>query len=474
MNTIFTAGNWMMKARLWAVWFVTMVVFELAPSTFAGVAFTTVYSFTDGDDGAHPVRLISGKDGFLYGVALLGGPYVDLDPSGHGYGTIFRISMDGVFASLGQFAGTNGSVPNTLLRGDDGNFYGTASEGGFTNTYGFTSGTVFKMTPSGVLSTVIAFNDTNHWEPNRLIQAANGNFYGVVESWREFLFLLTTNGDLTDIMAFTSTNGVTVSSLLQSSDGNIYGATQFGGNDSNAGTLFKITLDGEFTSMFAFSQTNGSSPRDLVQVSSGDFYGITDDNSGVDGLGTVFRWTPGGAVVSLSSFDGTNGANPSGIAEGSDGNFYGTCWSGGLSGQGTLFRATPHGTLSCLHSFSGSDGSLPLGPLVQGPDGNFYGITHNGGAYTSQDPAGFGYGTIFRLSVPLPPVLKSISATNGGFTLTWTSVATQTYQVQYKSDLISTNWISLGDATVATGGTMSAFDNASADAQRFYRVVLLP
>lgn len=99
-------------------------------------------------------------------------------------------------------------------------------------------------------------------------------------------------------------------------------------------------------------------------------------------------------------------------------------------------------------------------------DGNFYGVTSDGGQYHA--------GTIFRLSVPLPPVLRSTAQSVDTLTLTWSAVAGQSYQVQYNSDLSSTNWNELGSAVTATNGIMSVSDGIGPDLQRFYRVVCLP
>jgi hypothetical protein len=48
------------------------------------------------------------------------------------------------------------------------------------------------------------------------------------------------------------------------------------------------------------------------------------------------------------------------------------------------------------------------------------------------------------------------------------------YQLQYNSDLSSSNWTNLGSAVTATGGTLSAIGSVTNGPRRFYRVVLLP
>ena len=48
------------------------------------------------------------------------------------------------------------------------------------------------------------------------------------------------------------------------------------------------------------------------------------------------------------------------------------------------------------------------------------------------------------------------------------------YQLQYNSDLSSSNWIKLGSAVTATGATLSTTDSITNGPKRFYRLVLAP
>ena len=60
------------------------------------------------------------------------------------------------------------------------------------------------------------------------------------------------------------------------------------------------------------------------------------------------------------------------------------------------------------------------------------------------------------------------------FNFTWTTVAGLAYQVQYKTNLLQTNWINLGGPVIAMTNTLSMSDtNAiSLSPSRFYRVVI--
>src|SRR6185436_11465004 len=113
----------------------------------------------NGANGAYPsCALVQGADGSIYGTTENGG-------TNGGAGTVFKITPSGAFTSLYSFTGgDDGAVPIPgLVQGSDGNFYGTTIQGG--NRGGF--GTVFQITPSGGLTTLHSFdggdNGANPW-----------------------------------------------------------------------------------------------------------------------------------------------------------------------------------------------------------------------------------------------------------------------------------------------------------------------
>ena len=64
------------------------------------------------------------------------------------YGTVFRVTTDGVLTTLASFTGANGAHPQAgLVLGNDGNFYGTTSEGGPGG-----GGTIFRLVISAFTS----------------------------------------------------------------------------------------------------------------------------------------------------------------------------------------------------------------------------------------------------------------------------------------------------------------------------------
>jgi len=306
---------------------------------------------------------------------------------------------------LYNFTGSNdGAAPYAgLIQGTDGNFYGTTYSDGINN-----QGTVFKLTPSGALTTLASFNVTNGATPSAgLIQGSDGNFYGTTyyggSNNDGTVFQMTPAGVLTSLVSFNNTNGAhPYAGLVQGSDGNFYGMTYSGGS-ANDGTVFMITPAGVLTTLVSFGGANGSNPEAaLVQGNDGNFYGTTyyGGSSYVSGsnlgYGTVFMITPSGVLTTLVSFNNTNGANPlAGLVQGSDGNFYGTTQFGGDCdcNAGTVFQVTPAGVLTSLVSFDSATGEEPLSGLIQGSDGNFYGTAYFGGA------SGINKGVAFQVIV---------------------------------------------------------------------------
>jgi uncharacterized repeat protein (TIGR03803 family) len=211
---------------------------------------TTLYSFTNGSDGAIPNALTQGGDGDFYGTTLEGGATNAQYPDG--FGTVFKISTNGALTALYSFTGLmDGSTPVAgLVLGSDGDFYGTTDTGGSSTYNSATGGTIFKITPKGVLTTLFAFDNADGFNPQApLVQASDGNFYGTAyssETGSGTVFSMTPGGALTTIYAFgdaynNSEGGYPCAGLMQASDGNLYGSTsQFG--SLGGGTLLRVIL----------------------------------------------------------------------------------------------------------------------------------------------------------------------------------------------------------------------------------------
>lgn len=213
--------------------------------------FSVIHDF-DGDDGSTPQgRLIIGADGQIYGTTMIGGSA--------DRGTIYRISTAGVFESLYSFprlsaftagVATNATGANPragLLLASDGNYYGTAFQGGPTG-----HGTVYRMTPAGAVSVVHAFVGPLSAGVRPLAsvsQDAAGNLYG------------TTMGNM-DIFA----------------------------TPSNMGSAWRISPSGQFTVLHNFLDlgADGSSPKANLLVVNGGVYGASSTDGGL-GSGGLFK-----------------------------------------------------------------------------------------------------------------------------------------------------------------------------------------
>ncbi len=348
------------------------VIFKMTPNGVETVLYTFGASATDGYNPSAP--LIQGQDGALYGVTTNGGDY-------GGGGTVFRITLAGSYTVLHSFGATptDGIVPiGGLVQADDGNFYGVTASGGANHCVqipqdGSNCGTVFRMPPSGVVTILYSFGSSvsDGVTPNAsLVLASDGNLYGT-----------TANGGANSCGSFGATN--------------------------DCGTLFRITPDGAETVLHSFgtSRTDGIAPLGaLIQGSDGALYGTTASGGGGEFCyfaffcGTVFKMTLAGEVTIVHAFAESSredGYGPSQyLVQTADGSIYGMTGSGGASLSdltGTVFKLSSTGVKTTLYSFGAltSGPSNPVGGLVQGTDGAFYGVTAYSGAS--------GTGTIFKL-----------------------------------------------------------------------------
>jgi uncharacterized repeat protein (TIGR03803 family) len=429
--------------------------------------FQELYSFSDGQDGGEPEgALIQGNDGNFYGTTTVGGAW--------GGGTIFRITPGGMLTTLASFDGTNdGTYPyGALLQAADGNFYGTT-------LYGPNSqGTVFKMTLDGALTTLGWFMAGYSGPPT-------GNLL---------------NGD--------SPNG----DLIQGSDGNIYGTTQ-------GGTVFRLVPSGTNWQLQGLGTPPGGNAipsGGLLQATDGSFYGVTVGSADAP-YGTIYQMTPDGTVSTFVTLLGgyDQAVNPVGnLWQATDGSFYGTAQCCG--DNGCLFKCTTNGVLTTFPCDYDAGGGLNP-PLVQANDGNFYGTSVTGNAddpfypgskgwmfemspegvytpilsftaanppYLGADPltglvqgadgnlygttsldGSHGYGNVFRIIMPGP--LLSSSQAGSNLILSW-----RTNYVGYtlQSSLDLTNWSASTNPPAVCGG-LYCVTNALTGGAGFFRLI---
>ena len=419
----------------------------MAAMALSAQTFTTLFSF-DGKDGGDPQgALIQATDGNFYGTTSGGGTGVCT--FSNGCGTVFRTTASGALTTLYNFCSlslcADGRAPEAgLVQATNGYLYGTTSGGGAgLCTLAGGCGTVFRITLSGALTTLYNFCSQSGCADGSgpaagLVQAADGYLYGTTYAGGAdgggTVFKITPSGALTTLYSFCSQTACTdgenpQAPLLQATDGIFYGTASQGGANpgpfgTGGGTVFQITASGALTTLYSFCAevssdgecTDGQSPvAGLVQATNGDLYGTTESggpsNCG-NGCGTVFRIAPSGTLTRLYSFGGGgDGANPEArIIQATDGNFYGTTVYGGSRSKGTVFEITPSGTLTTLYNFCPQtavegcvDGKGPFG-VVQGTNGEFYGTTEGGGVNND--------GAVFSLSTGLGPFVET-SPTSG-------------------------------------------------------------
>ncbi len=369
-----------------------------------GTAFTTLHSFTGADGSKSFAGLLQGKNGSLYGTTYFGGVKND--------GEVFQVTTAGKLTTLHSFCSTNGCADGEYsyampVQGADGNFYGTTYLGGSKG-----DGTVFKMSPSGSLTTLHNFGGADGSQPLAgLAAGSDGNFYGTTNLGGSHgagsVFKVTPSGQFTILHSFCSKAACadgqsSYAGLIQASDGNLYGTTLSGGTQGH-GTVFKITKGGIFSTLYSFCAQSGCADGEfpqtgLVQASNGNLYGTTI-LGGAYGSGTIFELTLSGALTTLYSACSQTGCPDgnylyAGLIQARDGNLYGIMQVGGAHNSGTIYRITLSGTLTTLYSFCSqpacADGQYPAAGLVQATNGNLYGTTADGGVH--------GDGTVFSIA----------------------------------------------------------------------------
>lgn len=167
---------------------------------------TSIFQFTPGGevtlvhkaDDFEAMNLnavILGSDGNLYGTTASG-------YGGYSPGTVFSITSTGALTTLHMFPSAYDNSPNAygggifpvngLIRGGDGNFYGTTSSSSINSP-----GTIFSITPDGSRGNLYIFDGSKGLQPNRLMLGKDGNFYGTATGDGDnggIIFSITPNG----------------------------------------------------------------------------------------------------------------------------------------------------------------------------------------------------------------------------------------------------------------------------------------
>jgi uncharacterized repeat protein (TIGR03803 family) len=276
-------------------------VFKITP---AG-QFSLIYTFVadkSGNylDGANPSSLAEGNDGFLYGTA-------DTGPTGAG-GLVFKLSKTGTFQILNAAVG---SFPYSLVRANDGDFFGCAGDG--------IGDTLFRVTPTGTYTLVHSFNSSSEGPGCiGLIAAANGNVYGTTigaQTVFTTLFRVTPADQFTVLHTFHYSQFPT-SVPTQANGGDLFGALSRTTAPQTQTAMFDIDLSGadyaEIDTPFPFNPPNLSY---MTDGSDGNFWGIRGN--------AIASFTHGGTLLNEVTYSSQNGAAPLNLIQGTDGRFFG-------------------------------------------------------------------------------------------------------------------------------------------------------
>ena len=320
--------------------------------------FTLLHTFcreTYCSDGAGPGNYLArGPLGAIYGVTAAGGQ--------RDGGTVFKFSKDGTFSVVYKFCSQaqclDGIQPISVLVGGEGNIFGTTAAGGRQG-----GGTAFEIDTKGVFHVLYNFcskaDCVDGASPGALVRGRDGNFYGTTlaggPTHGGTVFRMTPAGDVTVLYSFCGTarcpDGEQPAPLLvEGQNGDFYGTTaQRGANRS--GTVFEVSPAGAFRTLHSFcvdsNCSDGANPADgLVLAKDGTLYG-TAGGGGRFHYGVVFHMTPKGGYSVAYNFCSLHGCFDGAIPAvspifGSDGDLYGATASGGSNaGDGTVYRLVP-------------------------------------------------------------------------------------------------------------------------------------
>jgi uncharacterized repeat protein (TIGR03803 family) len=329
---------------------------------------SVLHAFAGGSaDGANPSSgVIRDPSGDLYGVTSKGGVA--------NAGVVYKIDTSGQETVIYSFAGgkSDGAGPNSLIRDDAGDLYGTAATGG-TNG----QGVVFKIDTTGHETVVYHFSGGDGGGPLGVVIDSAGNLYGATASGGALSFGVVFKIDADGEQVLYSFKGAAdggnpVSGVSLDAAGNLYGATAHGGY--GFGVIFKVDPAGEESVVYNFS---GGSPAAGVTLDASDnLYGTTP----LPGNGVVYKVNLSGQETILTSFTTVAGANgPQGpIAMDAAGNLYGAALYGGPGGDGVVYKLSPTGHETTLYAFSGgTGGGYPQGVTLD-TEGNLYGVAQGG------------------------------------------------------------------------------------------------
>ncbi|MGP8201415.1 MAG: choice-of-anchor tandem repeat GloVer-containing protein [Limisphaerales bacterium] len=267
-----------------------------------GGGFTNVYTFIGGNDGADPEAGLVLRSNTLFGTAYFGGRF--------GEGSVFRVNTNGsAFTNLYSFSGgTNGANPEAGLVLSGNTLYGTTYGGG--SGYG----TVFKVNIDGSsFSNVYSFTGgSDGANPEADMVLAGNTLYGTASGGgggaNGTVFSVNTNGGNFHSAQFDYGNGANPQAGLLLLGNTIYGTAVNGGN-SGWGVVFDVNTNlSSISALYSFTdELDGAGPEGGLVMEGTALYGTTQADNSAGASGTVFAFNVPGLLPTLSiALQGSN------------------------------------------------------------------------------------------------------------------------------------------------------------------------
>jgi NHL repeat len=422
----------------------------------AGVALDRYGNLYIADLNANRIRKVSSANGVITTVAGNGvGTYsgdggqatnasfsspasVTLDAAGNLFiadwfnHRIRRVSADGIITTVagngfGGYAGDNGTATNASLSYP----YGVAVDAAgdiFIADYG--NQRVRKVDANGIITTVAGNGDANYSGDDGAATNASLNYPTSVAVDPSGNLFIADYGN--DRIREVGTNGI----ITTIAGDGVPGFSGDGGPATNASieSAWGVTLDAS-GNLFIVEQAFADRVRKV------DTNGIITT---VAGNGSEGYFGDGGAATNAGFFW------PRVMA---------------LDASGNLFIADSY-NYRIREVSSTVSSSLILRNAGPGDAGEYRVVVTGPCGSVTSNPA------MLDLGVPIPTI-QTTSKTNDVFAFRWTATPGLTYQVEYTSDVNSSNWMNLGDPITATDLMMGASDVIGSNMRRFYRVQLL-